>query len=53
MTRKEGQRHNTGLAKLAVQFSASTFVVKSSPSLRPKTLSVSLTIASANINGQQ
>ena len=27
MTRKEGRRHNTGLAKVAVQFSADTFVV--------------------------
>jgi len=34
LTRKEGRRHNTGLAKVAVQRSADTFVVNQSLVLR-------------------
>ncbi len=34
MTRKEGRRHNTGLAKVAVQCNADTFVVNQSLVLR-------------------
>ena len=34
MTRKEGRRHNTGLAKVAVQCSADTFEVNQSLVLR-------------------
>ena len=34
MTRKEGRRHNTGLAKVAVSFSADTFVINQSFVLR-------------------
>jgi len=33
-TEKEGRRHNTGLAKVAVQCSADTFVVNESLVLR-------------------
>ena len=34
MTRKEGRRHNSGLAKVAVSFSADIFVVTESLVLR-------------------
>jgi hypothetical protein len=40
MTRKEGRRHNTGLAKVTVQYSASTFVLKIATFAKPETFLV-------------
>jgi hypothetical protein len=37
---KEQRRHNTGLAKVAVQCSASTFVVKIATFAKPENVSV-------------